>query len=330
MKRERKIEEIFCNFDCFKTKMWSSFAELMGFSSEEEQNEERKTLIEGQCCTEQPSGWNKMGREIKVKYPIVTTGDWQHSFASRIRHLEALLKTRITKMNKNSESMNKASMVHSEMKKTGIIGRQVVKYGEWGSLSFGFSKPIPVFVYVGTFEDESTYAVVLDADGNNQATYYGVSTACNHVEILWKKVLAGFDWKGAIQMVVLLDNFYDIAKKNECPVLPEGSQLKAVWDTEINNMYSSEICYEVLGFGDSIFDETTGRRYSNPGFCCVGTFNEKMRPHVFHTFKEGLVWYITNTKLMLVRPRTGEIWETHDLTAKETEFIAEKIIEPSV
>ena len=97
MKRERKIEEIFCNFDCLKTKMWSSFTEIMGFSSEEEQNEERKTLIEGQCCTEQPTVWNKMGKEIKVKYPIVTTGDWLHSFASRIRHLEALLKTKITK-----------------------------------------------------------------------------------------------------------------------------------------------------------------------------------------------------------------------------------------
>ena len=95
-------------------------------------------------------------------------------------------------------------------------------------------------------------------------------------------------------------------------------------------MYSSEICYEVMGFGDSIFDEATGCRYSNPGFCCIGTFNEKMHPHVFHNLKEGLVWHITNTNLILVRPRTGEIWESHDLTEKETEFIAEKIIELSV
>ena len=59
------------------------------------------------------------------------------------------------------------------------------------------------------------------------------------------EVLNGYDWRGAIQSVVLMDNFYQNAMKNDCPYLIEGQDLKKVWDNDLDQMYSAEICYEV-------------------------------------------------------------------------------------
>ena len=325
MQQERKIEDNFCDLGCLKSTMMKSFMEFFGFTPEE--NNPPKQKQNTKPCTEQPTLWNKLGKDIKIKYPIITTQDWNTKYAARIRHLELLLKTEIHKYDKPTECMKKASVVHSFMKSNGIVNNYIQKYEQWGAFSFGFNRPNPVFIYIGNFHDDTTYAVVLDGHGNNVAIYYGKSTSPQEVEVLWQQVLNGYDWRGAIQSVVLMDNFYHNAIKNDCPYLIEGQDLKKVWDNDLDQMCSAEICYEVLGFGENIFDEGNGRRYSHPGFCCIDIFNGNQRPHIYNYYKEGLVWHIENSALTLVRPRTGEIWEKHLINDKPNEFIAEKIVE---
>ena len=307
--------------------LYQRITNWFGLKDEDDNEGKTQETKQDKSRTEQPAIWDKMPKNMKIKYPIITTGHWQNTYVNRMKNLEKMLRVRIHKYDKYNSSLNKAKGIHERMHANHMISRMVSNYNQLSTLSLNYSRPKPVFIYVGSFYDGTIYGVVLDKDGQNEATYYSKSAAPRHVEKLWNDILCGFDWGGAIQCVVLMDEFYKIAKKNFCPVLEEGNNLLEVWDNDLNQMKNGEVNYEALGFCKGMFEEVPStKRYSSAGFCCINTFDKNMRPHIYYGYDSGLVWHINDTHLMLVRPKTGEIWEKYSIRGKNEEFIAEKII----
>lgn len=326
MKQERKIEDYICNFDCLKSNMWSAISQLFGLVTEDE--DEILLRKKEQMCTSQPTIWNKLGKDLKISYPIYTTQDWQDKYAGRIKQIETMLRTRIIKYDKCMESFSKAKGINERMRSCRLLEKLITSQSEWRpSSTISQIRYKPVFVYIGSFENDTTYAVVLDKDSNLEASYYGVSTKPNDVNNLWKKVMDGFDWQGSIKSVVLMDKFYSLSKQTGCPTLHEGDVLKNIWDNDLDQMYSAEINYEQLGFGEGIIESSYNRQYSKPGFSCINIFDGHTCPNIFYGSNDKLVWHITNKSLMLVGPKTGYIYEKYNILGKTPEHIAEKIAE---
>lgn len=283
----------------------------------EKKKNERKPLIR----SVQPSLWNTEG--IKITTPIVTE---KKALTPMMIVLKNIIKVNISLIDNYKASYQKALSIHKRLTQYRFICSMAQSYRDWGMPTSFYNKSRPLFVYMGSVEDGQIFGVVLDEIGNPLGTYFENSMSPTNVNKLWSTILSLYDKNGAIQSVILFDNFYTATKEKNR--LPNGGSLREIWDKDLETFYNSEVTYEYLGFTENLSKDNFALvKSSMPSFACINRFDGNMRPNMFYDEKNNFIWNIDDDRLLLVRTSTGEALKTYSITNKSTQQIARLIAE---
>lgn len=288
-------------------------ARLCGFIDDDDDHKETKKEI---TRLSQPSLWNDKG--VKIRTPIFTENK---ALTKKMEDLASLMRVGISIINNDQASYNKAFSIHQRLSDYKIIQTIAQSYHNWGSPTSFRKRNRPLFIYMGTAHDGQIFGAVLDEIGNCIGVYYEPDMSIENVGKLWNTILSLYDKNGAIQTVILFDNFYE--KANDKDRLAEGASLREIWDKDLETFFQSEVTYEHFGFNNSIpNDGFTVIKSSMPSFACINIFDGKMKPNIFCQEKKEFVWSIDDDNLRLVRSKTCEVLKTYDIANKSSHFIA--------
>ena len=295
-------------------------AKWCGFVKNEEyekKKNERKPLIR----SAQPSLWNTEG--IKITTPIVTE---KKTLTPMMIELKNIIKVNISLIDNYKASHQKALSIHKRLTQYRFINSMAQSYREWGAPTSFYSKSRALFVYMGSVEDGKIFGVVLDEIGNPLGTYFESSMTPTNVSKLWSTILSLYDKNGAIQSVILFDNFYTSTKEKDR--LTNGASLREIWDHDLETFYKSEVNYEYLGFTENLSKDNFALvKSSMPSFACINRFDGTMHPNMFYDEKNNFVWNIDDDQIVLVRTSTGEPIKKYAISNKSAEQIARLIAE---
>lgn len=304
------------------SKMFNEFFERCCFKSEKE--EHGKPLVSLSIVESQPTIWNKYRKSKTKNHPIFATLGFNQE---RNNKISEILGIKIINFTKEKQIFNLARSLHDEFTSIGHINLMARNYEYAGTFS-NKRQPEPVFVYMGSFEDDTIFAVVLNEAGESRKTYVEKSIHPDNVQKLWENVLNDFDFRSGIQSVVLFGKFYEKAIQHKCPVLENGGELSTLWDEDFNNFYYSEIQYEVLGFTNALkLGNEDERASSTPSFCVIDQFNGEKRASPFSKILQNdLVWYLQDKSLLLFSPKNGMVVQKHNIIDVSPINIAEIIV----
>ena len=303
------------------TKMFNEFFERCCLKPEKE--ELNNPLISLSIVESQPTIWNKYGKTKTENYPILTTLGINQERNNKVTEI---LGVKVINFTKNEQIYNLARSIHDEFSAIGHINLMARNYEYAGTFS-NKRQPQPVFVYMGSFEDDSIFAVVLNEVGESRKTYVGKSINPDNVRKLWEGILNDFDFRSGIQSVVLFGKFYEKAIQHKCPVLENGGDLSTLWDNDLNNFYYSEIQYEELGFTNALKKCSEEATFSStPSFCVVDRFNGEKRACPFSKIRNELVCHLQEKSLSLISPKNGMAVQKHNIIDVSPINIAEIIV----
>ena len=258
--------------------------------------------------------------EPKTYSPILFTGEWPEKLKI-MRELQETLNTNVAETSTHSIIKRKAQFLDIDLKKQFI--HKFLKDARFTQSKRTIQSY--TYAYMGSTINK-IYAVILDYHGGLVDIIFGnsftdgIENDYANVRELWSNILK----RHSPSLVVLMDDFYEHAKKNGCPVVEDGNSIESMWDNDFNQFYyGSEMYFENIGFGQS------SSRSSFIQFLAVNFYLAQdgivKRPHGFHTSHHAKIWHIYNDSMTLINTQTGLIEKKKIINNADINSIIESI-----